>query len=124
MWPRVVEIMLGLWLLISPWIFGHYPEDRELWLNDLLCAGVVVIVACLSFWRPTRYAHLFLLIVGAWLAAFAWFGGGYPAAPGYQNEFFVGLTLLFFAFIPTRAAEPPEDWRRFLGRSAASRSGR
>lgn len=116
MWPRVVEIMLALWLAVSPWIFGHYPDERPLWLNDLACAATILILACLSFWRPLRYAHLLLLGVGAWMVGFAYFRGGHPALPGYQNEIFIGLTLLFFAFIPTRATEPPEDWRRFHAR--------
>ena len=110
---------MGLWLMISPWVFRHYPDERGLWLNDLVCGGVIVIIACSSFWRPLRYSHLLLLVVGAWLVGFGYFRGGHPALPGYQNEIFIGLTLLFFAFIPTRVTEPPADWKRFY----SARSG-
>jgi hypothetical protein len=120
MWGRVVEIMLGLWLAISPFLFGHYPSNRPLWLSDLVCGAAVVLLASLSFWQPLRYAHVAILAVACWLMGFAYFHGGYPAAPGYQNEIILGLTLLLIAIIPNDASQPPPAWRDYYERQAGS----
>lgn len=127
MWGRIVEIMLGLWLLISPFLFGHYPADRPLWMTDMLCGGAVVLLAMLSFWslsfgRFMRDAHVLILPVAAWLTGFGYFYGAYPASPGAQNEIFLGLTLMLLAIIPNNASSPPPSWRRYYAQQAESRS--
>jgi SPW repeat len=113
MWGRVIEAMLGLWLIMSPFIFGHDPTNRPLWSSDLACGAAMVLLALLSFWRYMRYAHLLNLAVASWLIGFGYFYGGHPAAPGYQNDIFVGLILLLLAIIPNEASQPPHSWRRY-----------
>jgi hypothetical protein len=48
--------------------------------------------------------------------AFGYIQGGHPSAPGYQNDLFVGLTLLLIAIIPNEASLPPPSWRRYYQR--------
>ena len=118
MWGRVVEVMLGCWLALSPFLFGHYSSDRPIWMSDLICSGTVILLALVSFWwwpvaRFLRYAHVLILGVAFWLIGFGYFYGGHPASPGYQNDIFVGLTLLLTAIIPNEASQPPPSWRRY-----------
>lgn len=121
MWPRAVEFMLGLWLLLSPFIFRHAPGAYALWATDLVCAAAILTLSSLSCWKKLRRAHLLELVVAAWLVLFAYFHGGSPAAPGYQNEILVGLVLLLFAIIPTEANQPPVAWREHYARRARQR---
>ncbi len=114
MWGRVVEIMLGLWLLLSPFIFEHWQRgETGLWVSDFASGGAIIVFAALSFWQPARFAHVLNLAVAFWLIAWGYFSGGYPSAPGYQNEILVGLVLIFFAIIPTNATQPPKAWRDY-----------
>jgi hypothetical protein len=118
MWGRIIESMIGLWLMISPFVFGHYPDNRPLWSNDLLCGAAVFLLAFVSFWslswwRFLQYAHLGILAVAGWLLGFGYIHGGYPALPGAQNDILVGLTLLLLAVIPNHADLPPPSWRRY-----------
>jgi hypothetical protein len=110
MWSRVVEIMLGCWLLISPFVFGH-PDDRiGWWITDFSAGLAVIVFGCLSYWRPARFAHLLTAVTGALLiaAAYRFYGDAPPAA---QNEALTGLLLMMFAVIPNEAASPPQAWR-------------
>ncbi|HEX2254255.1 MAG TPA: SPW repeat protein [Thermoanaerobaculia bacterium] len=116
MWPRAVEVMLGLWLVVSPWIFGHWPAPPS--GSDLVAGWLVVVLALLSFWTPARRAHLGILAVAVWVAAYGYFAFPHPAAPGAQNDILVGLTLLVFAIIPSDANQPPLAWRRFYEEKA------
>ncbi|MEZ6132953.1 MAG: SPW repeat protein [Planctomycetaceae bacterium] len=111
MWSRVVEVMLGVWLALSPFIFRHPGSEQGLWLNDLLCALAVITAATLSFWRPTGYAHLLQLVIAVWLIGFGYFAAPHPTPAALQNNIIVGLMLLMFGIIPNDASHPPEAWR-------------
>jgi hypothetical protein len=116
MWPRVVEFMLGVWLLLSPFIFGHPEERVAYWANDWACACLVMTFAAASYWRPTRRAHLAIIAVGLWMIGFAYvMTYGIlrldEAAAAMQNNVLVGLLLLMFAVIPNRASRPPQSWQ-------------
>lgn len=112
MWARVIEVMLGCWLAVSPFIFRHPADDRVLWFNDLISAIVVVVLALISFWPPMRFAHVANLAVALWLIGFGFWVAPYPPPPALQNDIMVGLLLLMFAIVPNEATSPPRPWRR------------
>lgn len=121
MWPRAVELMIAMWLLMSPYIFGHDPAAKGLWVSDFACAAVIFTASSLSFWKTQpklRWAYLTNIAVSLWLIAFGYLAGGYPTAPGYTNELIVGLVLLLFAIVPNEADQPPRSWREFYARRA------
>jgi hypothetical protein len=110
MWARVVEVMLGGWLALSPFIFAHAADQPMLWWNDLVSAVVIIILAVCSFWRPLRHAHLGILGVGVWLIGYGYLAP-LPPPPASQNHVVLGVLLLMFAIIPNDASRPPASWR-------------
>ena len=49
-WEEVAEILLGLWLIVSPYIFGYADEGTlRLWHTSLGC--LVVILASFQLWQ-------------------------------------------------------------------------
>jgi hypothetical protein len=116
MWSRVVEVMLGCWLLISPFLFRHAPDEPLLWINDLSCGTAVILFGLLSYWRPTQHAHLLTLAVGVWLLVFAYLKGFGDAPPASQNHLILGMLLLMFAVIPNHADRPAPSWEEDLAR--------
>lgn len=114
MWARVIEVMLGCWLAVSPFIFRHPAGDQVLWLNDLFSATAVIVLALVSFWPPLRFAHVANLAIALWLIAFGFWAFPYPAPPALQNDIVVGLLLLMFAIVPNEATLPPRPWRDFM----------
>lgn len=114
MWARVVEIMLGCWLLVSPFVFGHPSDDAVAWGIDFAAGSLVILLGLLSFWRPARWAHLALLLVAAGLIAGAYARSGESALASAQNHMSIGVLLLMFAIIPNDASQPPHGWRRTL----------
>lgn len=120
MWPRSIEVMLGVWLALSPWIFGHFGR-QPLTASDLLSGLAVVVLASASFFPRLRRAHFGILPVVAWLVGHGYFGYSHPIPPGAQNEILTGLTLLLVAIIPDEASKPPRKWRELL--EAKAREG-
>ncbi|MBR1120808.1 SPW repeat protein [Bradyrhizobium lablabi] len=49
-WEEVAEILLGLWLIVSPYIFGYWEEGMlRLWHTTL--GGLVVLLAGFQLWQ-------------------------------------------------------------------------
>jgi hypothetical protein len=55
-WEEWVNALLGLWLVISPWVLGFSTVPAPTW-NAVLC-GLVVLILSLEATRPTRQPHL------------------------------------------------------------------
>jgi hypothetical protein len=111
MWPRVIEGMLGCWLLVTPFVFRGTTAVEDYTTSAIVSGGVVIVMAVLSFWEPTRLARFVTLGVSLWLALHGYFAAERPGPPAAQNEIMIGLTLLLFAIIPNEASQPPRAWR-------------
>jgi hypothetical protein len=113
MWARTTEVMLAMWLAVSPFVFRHPPGERSLWGNDLACALLVATLSLLSFRRSLGRAHLGNLAVGLWLVGVGYVGAHPEPVPASQNHAVLGLVLLMLAIVPSRATEPPPAWQGF-----------
>jgi hypothetical protein len=112
MWPRVVEVTIGCWLAMSPFIFHHPPEKTLWWVNDFACAVAVMAFALLSWVQPLRHIHLLSCVVAVWLIASGYLHGQ-PVPPAVQNNVLVGWLLGMFAILPSPAELPPQSWQEF-----------
>lgn len=114
MWARVMEFALACWLALSPFIFRYDESGHDLLLNDLVCAFLITVWAFLSFWRPLEKIHLLNIPVALWLIGLAFVQESAPPPPPYQNYILVGVLLLVFAIIPSRASDPPQGWSTYV----------
>lgn len=46
-WEEWINLFLGLWLILSPWVFGYTHENELLW-NSILVGTVVALSAALA----------------------------------------------------------------------------
>ncbi|MCO6047490.1 SPW repeat protein [Aeoliella sp. ICT_H6.2] len=112
MWARIVESMLGVWLLMSPFIFRHTSDATHLWINDLAMGCTLIVLSLASYWSKTRGAHWLLLVAAVWLIGFGRLNGTPPLQPALQNNLIVGLLLGMVAIVPNEASLPPVRWRQ------------
>ncbi len=112
MWSRVVEIMLGCWLAISPFVFGHAESQTMPWFMDWLCALLIISFALLSYWQPLRHIHLATAFLAILMICYGRFASPEQVIPALQNHILTGLLLLMFALIPNHTSQPPECWYR------------
>lgn len=111
MWPRVTELLLGIWLIASPAMFGATGSYDAFRVVDVAAGALVVAFSVASFWRRMEWAHLLTAALGLGLAAYAYLAFPRPGPAGAQNEIVVGLLLVLFAIVPNEAARPPRPWR-------------
>lgn len=115
MWPRVVEVMLACWLMVSPFVFRYPPDATFLWVNDYVCATLIVLFSMLSNIPRIEKIHLVNLAVALWLIGVAYLQPTAPPPPPYQNYVVLGFGLLIFGILPSHASEPPRAWKEFYG---------
>jgi hypothetical protein len=109
-----MELFLGCWLVISPWVFGHAGLSDRMW-NDVAAGLGVIAFSIASFWRPVSWAHYVTGIASLWLICFGYFASPRPGPPAAQNEIVTGILLSILFFLPNEASLPPESWRETFG---------
>ncbi len=111
MWPRIVEVMLGLWLVLSPAIFRLGPGDVALRVIDLACGAAVAALSLAAI--RVRLLRIAVLVIGVWLIGYGYVAGWYPSPPGYKNLIIVGGLVSVLSLIPTDCLEPTRSWRDY-----------
>lgn len=107
MWPRVVEVMIGAWLVITPLVFRGTEDVDRYAVNAVVSGSVVITASLMAFWRRTAWMRLVTLAVSCWLAGHGYLSAVRPGPPAAQNEIMVGLLLLLFAVLPNDVNRPP-----------------
>lgn len=114
MWPRVVEIVLGSWLVVGPLVLPGAEPSVGLVANNIVCGALVVVLAVASFTRALRRAHLGQLAVALWLVVYAHLQAEAPPPIPYQANVATAFCLVLFAILPTGITRPPSAWTHAL----------
>ncbi|MFC5458645.1 SPW repeat protein [Massilia niabensis] len=70
-WQDGVILLLGVWLFVSPWVFG-YPSDSPPAVNAFIAGAIIAALAAFDLYKTYVWAVLVNIIVGAWVAASPW----------------------------------------------------
>ena len=85
---RIVNVVLGVWLFISAWIWPHTETSRA---NTWICGLLVMAIALVALRiRPMRWLNA---AIGAWVVI-AGFLFPHIAAGTMLNNIIVGLLVL------------------------------
>ena len=89
MLPRIINIILGLWLMAAPAALGYVGAART---NDRIAGPLAASCALIAAWEITRALRIVNAMIGIWLLIAPWllaFSGINVA-----NSTLVGLMLL------------------------------
>ncbi|MCL5279443.1 MAG: SPW repeat protein [Planctomycetes bacterium] len=111
MWPRIMEVMLGLWLVLSPLIFRLEPGDLALIVNHLVYGAATAVAALIAI--RVRFLRVVTIAIGLWLIGYGYVAGGYPGPGGYLNLIVIGVLLCALGLIPTDCLVPTHSWREY-----------
>lgn len=111
MWPRIVEIALGLWLMVSPAVVGQGAGGR--WVPWIVGAVIVALAGSTFVSRRFRLLNVAQLPVAAFLIVWGWSQTPRPGPASAQSLLLTGLVLALMAVVPTEATRLPEGWRRY-----------
>jgi hypothetical protein len=73
-WQDQVILLLGLWLIASPWAMG-YPSASPPMTNAVIAGIIMVAMAAFDLYKTYVWAVVLNIVVGAWVAVSPWFVG-------------------------------------------------
>lgn len=96
-WQDTIALILGLWLMASPWILGYAGVSIAMW-NAVLFGALIVLMAVMAIVNFHEWEEWADIIIGLWLVVSPWalgFAMAYAAGPaGVATWNFVVLGLL------------------------------
>src|SRR5579883_2134609 len=99
----VLNLLLGIWFFISPWIFG--ASDRPNAWNAWILGAVIAILAALRLSNPVALRPLSSLnmLIGIWVFFSPWIFGYVPNTGRMVNSLFVGALVFLFSIAAANA---------------------
>ena len=114
-WQDQVILLLGLWLLVSPWAFS-YPEGSPQMLNALVSGLVIAVLAAFDLYKTYFWAVVVNLLVGVWVAVSPWVLRLADQRVVMWNELIVGIAVVVLALWELRT--DPELHKHWPGAAA------
>lgn len=96
------KVLLALWLLVSPWMFGYAQVRLAVW-NDIAVAIVVAAFSIAAMLKFTKWEEVVNIVAGFWLFALPWLldyatlFGAKTALPATANHLAVGLAIVILS---------------------------
>jgi SPW repeat len=104
------NLILGLWVLISPWVLGFTASTGALWSAVVLGILVIAVSAWALYQPPRRLPEWVNLVLGVLLFLAPWALGYVGMATAAWNSWALGAVIALFAawtFLPRmRTPEP------------------
>ena len=95
-WQDAVNLLLGLWLFISPWALQYADAQTAAW-NAYVMGTAIAVFAAVAVYMPKVWEELINIVCGVWLVIS-------PCALGFAsnrsvaaNAMVVGLLSIGFA---------------------------
>ncbi|MFC4989306.1 vitamin K epoxide reductase family protein [Saliphagus infecundisoli] len=95
-WPQYPIIILGLWLLASPFTFGY--ESLAMTVSDIISGTILIVLAAMVLVLQSGWANYANGFVGLWLllAPLLFWA---PTSAAYLNNTLVGVFVITFAVL-------------------------
>ena len=114
-WQDQVILLLGLWLVVSPWVFS-YPEGSPQMINAFASGLVIAVLAAFDLYKTYFWAVVVNLLVGVWVAVSPWILRLAEQRVVLWNELLVGIAVVVLALWELRT--DPELHKHWPGAAA------
>jgi uncharacterized membrane protein YczE len=91
-WQDWANLVLGIWLILSPWILGYSATSAALW-NALIVGVVVGLMAFLHLQNGPLWEEWVNVVLGVWLILSPWILGFSAQGNATWNAVVVGLLV-------------------------------
>lgn len=95
-WQDSINVLLGLWLVISPWILQFQDSERAL-ANAVIVGGVIVLMSLAAVVSFRNWEEWIGMVIGAWLVVSPWVLGLAALTMVTWNFVIVGALVLALA---------------------------
>lgn len=113
-WQDQVILLLGLWLLVSPWALG-YLASAPLSLNASITGALIVLMAAFDLFKTYAWAVVVSLLAGVWIAVSPWVPALADSDALMVSNVIVGIATVVLALWELRS--DPDLYRQIAGRA-------
>lgn len=96
-WQDWVNLVLGLWLVVSPWILAFSQNGAALW-NTLIVGAVFVALSLLALTDAKPWEEWSELVVALWLLVSPWVLGYSTLSAAMWNAVIVAVIVGVLAY--------------------------
>ena len=89
-WQDPVNLVLGLWMLVSPWVLGHQAETNPTW-NAVILGILIAAAALFALFRVMAWEEWVSVAFGIWLVISPWLLGFSALVWAMWNAVIVGV---------------------------------
>ena len=109
--PSWINMTIGMWVLLSPWLLGFTESGGATW-NAVLTGLAITMVAAVAVARSSRSASWGNLLLAIWLFVSPWVVGYTEFRSASRNAWFIAAMVALLAFMTLVTASPERDQRR------------
>jgi hypothetical protein len=95
-WQDPMSLILGLWLVISPWGLQYQSEINPMW-NAVVVGVLVVAIALYAMFQVMAWQEWLNAALGIWLVVSPWVLGFAGLVPAMWNAVIVGALIAVLA---------------------------
>jgi hypothetical protein len=94
-----INVLLGIWLLVSPWVFGYSAVGRSAILNSVIVGTLIVLLAASrQVYPPTGTGRSWvILMLALWTIASPWVYGYAANLGGLGDNVVLGIVMAALA---------------------------
>lgn len=96
-WQDGVNMLLGLWLFVSPWVTDYATHQAGAW-NAYVLGTAIVVFAAVAVYMPTVWEEVVNMVFGVWLVISPYALGFMSQTPIAMNAVIVGALTVGFAY--------------------------
>lgn len=116
-WQDQLILVLGLWLIVSPWAFA-YPNGSVQMLNAYISGLIIAVLAAFDLYKTYFWAVVVNLLIGIWVAVSPWVLRVADQRTVMWNELIVGIAVVVLALWELRT--DPELHKHWPGTGTAT----
>lgn len=95
-WQDWVNLLLGVWLFVSPWALEYAADGAAAW-NAYVMGAAIVVLAAIAAYMPKTWEEIINTLAGVWLILS-------PYALGFASSTLVALHTVVVGVLVTAFA--------------------
>lgn len=113
MWPRIINTLLGLWLMFAPHLLGYSQSAAN---NAYVCGAVIITFAVIAMAESVREVRWVNMLTGLWLVC-TFFFSDLSEGSAMFNNVLTGTAVLFLSLVKGKIKESiGGGWAELFGK--------
>ncbi|MBI2313739.1 MAG: SPW repeat protein [Betaproteobacteria bacterium] len=96
-WQDWVDLVLGLWLFVSPWVLGFATGNETAAWNMYVMGTAIVVFSAVAVYMPRMWEEWVNMAIGVWLILSPYVLGFHTHMTAALNAVILGVLVTGFA---------------------------